>query len=1036
MQNPDKKDIGDIHKQEAETDIASEGLYRSIFENAPLAIFQSSLAGRVITVNPAFACMFGYESPEEFLRTVKDAASIFANPKRRQEIIHLRAENPTLKTFENLYRRKDGSIFLGRLTVEAILDTQGNVAFFEGFIEDITERKQAQNALQESVERLQILSANIPDAIIYQILLTPDGSRRFTYISPKVEQIHGVTPEEVMRSPQVLYNQIIEEDRQKLVAAEEQAMSNIAAFKIEVRFLDQHGKKRWILLTSTPRQRSNEGILWDGIELDITERKRAEEALKESEERYRIMFMESPDAYLLLEQGIVIDCNHSAEKMLRGSREQIIGLTPTLFSPEFQPDGQNSHQAAQDRINETLQRGKNTFEWIHCRLDGSEFPVAVSITTIRLKGKRVLFGCLRDITQRKQAEEERDRILTLSEDLICIAGMDGFFKYVNPAWERLLGYSTQELLTRPFLDFIHPDDHKKNDAEVASLAQGHKTLDFENRYVCKDGTIRYILWRATAMLKEKLMYCVGRDITERKRTEAAQIESERRFRELFEGSRDGFVIVNSFGKFLDANPAYCDMLGYTLEELRSLENFYQLTPEKWREWESTEIWNRRLLKDGYTGIYEKEYIRKDGSIFPVEIHAYTIFNQDGTPSYLWGVARDITERKRAEEEQAKLQAQLTQAQKMEAIGRLAGGVAHDFNNMLGVILGYTDIGLESVPSQTALYENFAQIKKAAQRSAELTRQLLAFARKQTVTPKVIDLNITVESTLKMLSRLIGENIELLWQPAARLKPVLIDPVQIDQILANLCVNARDAIGHNAGKITIKTSMIDIDETYCSINAWVKLGQYIILEVTDNGCGMDNATLSNLFEPFFTTKGMGKGTGLGLATVYGIVKQNNGFINVDSKLGKGTTFCIYLPCHTASTAEASGRHKAESPLSGNETILLVEDEPIILDMTRKMLKRLGYTVLAAATPNESINLAREHAGKLHLLITDVIMPEMTGLDLAKKLLTLYPDLKRLFMSGYPADIIGHEGVLDEGINFIQKPFLLKELASKIREVLSA
>jgi len=208
-------------------------------------------------------------------------------------------------------------------------------------------------------------------------------------------------------------------------------------------------------------------------------------------------------------------------------------------------------------------------------------------------------------------------------------------------------------------------------------------LDFENRYVCKDGTIRYILWRATAMLKEKLMYCVGRDITERKRTEAAQIESERRFRELFEGSRDGFVIVNSFGKFLDANPAYCDMLGYTLEELRSLENFYQLTPEKWREWESTEIWNRRLLKDGYTGIYEKEYIRKDGSIFPVEIHAYTIFNQDGTPSYLWGVARDITERKRAEEEQAKLQAQLTQAQKMEAIGRLAGGVAHDFNNMLG-----------------------------------------------------------------------------------------------------------------------------------------------------------------------------------------------------------------------------------------------------------------------------------------------------------------------------------------------------------------
>jgi CheY-like chemotaxis protein len=334
-----------------------------------------------------------------------------------------------------------------------------------------------------------------------------------------------------------------------------------------------------------------------------------------------------------------------------------------------------------------------------------------------------------------------------------------------------------------------------------------------------------------------------------------------------------------------------------------------------------------------------------------------------------------------------------------------------------------------------LHANLEEIRKAAERSADLTRQLLAFARKQTVAPKVLDLNETVAGMLNMLQRLIGEDIHLNWQPGADLWPVKVDPSQIDQIVANLCVNARDAIS-GVGKITIETGNSALDEDYCAHHTGSVPGKYVLLTMSDDGCGMDKETLSHLFEPFFTTKGMGKGTGLGLATVYGIVKQNSGYINIDSEPGQGTTFTIYLPRNTDKSEQAWTEGAAEPNLRGHETILLVEDEPTILELTMEMLTTQGYTVLAASTPGEAIRLAREHAGKIHLLLTDVVMPEMNGRDLANNLLSLYPHLKRLFMSGYTADVISNHGVLDEGVNFIQKPFSMQALAAKVRKVLDS
>jgi PAS domain S-box-containing protein len=391
------------------------------------------------------------------------------------------------------------------------------------------------------------------------------------------------------------------------------------------------------------------------------------------------------------------------------------------------------------------------------------------------------------------------------------------------------------------------------------------------------------------------------------------------------------------------------------------------------------------------------------------------------------------ERLDAEEAKARMEARLQQAQKMEVVGRLAGGVAHDFNNMLGVVLGHAEIALERLAPSDQLHSDLTEIHKAASRSADITRQLLAFARKQTIAPIVMDLNDTVTGMLKMLQRLIGENIDLQWHPGMGLWPVKTDPSQIDQILANLCINVRDAIA-GPGKVIIETSKAAFDEAYCADHAGFVPGEYVRLAVSDNGCGMDKEAQSHLFEPFFTTKELGKGTGLGLATVYGIVKQNAGFINVYSETNQGTTLTIYFPRHIGKAEQARTEDPPKPAVRGQETILLAEDEPAVLDLTKSLLERQGYTVLAASTPGEAIRLANEYAGEIHLLMTDVVMPEMNGRDLAKTLLTLYPRLKRLFTSGYTADIIAHNGVLDEGVHFIQKPFSIKALAAKVREVL--
>jgi PAS domain S-box-containing protein len=505
-------------------------------------------------------------------------------------------------------------------------------------------------------------------------------------------------------------------------------------------------------------------------------------------------------------------------------------------------------------------------------------------------------------------------------------------------------------------------------------------------------------------------------------------QSEERYRDYFENAKDAIYVHDLNGRYIMVNKAGEELIGYTRDELLQMR-ISDVVPRKYLD----EIHERlkKKLTDHSLTIYEVEAIRKDGSRVPIEVSSRLIY-ENGVAVAVQGSARDISERKRAEEALRASQFQLQQSQKLEAIGQLAGGVAHDFNNMLTAIIGYTDLSLRRVGLENPIRRNLEETKKAAERAASLVRQLLAFSRKQILEPKVLDLNDVVKDMEKMLTRLIGEDIKLATRLEADLGSVKADPCQVEQIIMNLVVNARDAMPRG-GRVTIETANITLDQTILK-HVSVKPGEYVMLAVSDTGSGMDQETQRRIFEPFFTTKDVGKGTGLGLSTVYGIVKQSGGNIWVYSELGLGTMFKVYLP--RIDDAAAATLEKQDSiVLRGSETILLVEDEDVVRGLTRKILMQAGYNVLDAKGGEEAIRVCRAHVGPIDLLLTDVVMPELSGKEVADRLVELRPEIRVLFMSGYTDEAIVQHGVLDANVEFIQKPFTWIGLTKKVRDVLN-
>lgn len=492
-------------------------------------------------------------------------------------------------------------------------------------------------------------------------------------------------------------------------------------------------------------------------------------------------------------------------------------------------------------------------------------------------------------------------------------------------------------------------------------------------------------------------------------------------------SINGIAIADAEGLLTYINTSFLHLWGYddaTQVLGKHVVRFWQ------DEEKAAQVMEMVLTKGG--GVGELVAKRPDGSLFPVEFSASLVKDEAGTTAYLMGSFVDITERKRAEEEKAKLESQLLQAQKMESVGRLAGGVAHDFNNMLSVILGYAALMKSKLPAGDPLMNNVLEIEQAGLRSRDITRQLLAFSRKQIIAPRPVNVNNLLTATQTTIARLIGEDIDLHFFPEKDLGTIKIDPSQVDQIIMNLAVNARDAMP-GGGTLTLETENVHLDEAYCRQHLGSAPGQYVLLVVSDNGAGMDRDTLSHVFEPFFTTKEIGKGTGLGLATVYGIVKQNGGFINIDSGPGRGTMFKIYFP---RIMEEEQIEKTVEAPISsGTGTILLVEDDAMVRGVTAALLEEIGYTVLIAKTPLEALSICEKKDTAIDLLLTDVVMPEMKGPELRHRINDIRPGIKVLFMSGYTANVIVHHGVLEEGVRFIHKPFSMQDLAGKVRDAIS-
>jgi PAS domain S-box-containing protein len=523
-----------------------------------------------------------------------------------------------------------------------------------------------------------------------------------------------------------------------------------------------------------------------------------------------------------------------------------------------------------------------------------------------------------------------ERLFEITPDMLCVAGLDGYFKVINPAFEHNLGYCLDELKEKPFLDFVHPEDRPATLKEMEKLSQGEVTLFFENRYLCKDGNYKWLAWTSHPDLREGLLYAVAREVTQRK------------------------------------------------QEINSL------------------IGERKELEEKRTELMGR-----------VE---------------------------ETEEELQKKEKELYQAQKMESVGRLAGGVAHDFNNMLMVIMGFSDIALKQIDSRDEVRRCLKQIKDAGRRAANLTNQLLAVGRKQVLEPRRINLNHTLTEMKEILRRVIREDIDLINRLEEGLGVVSVDPVQIEQVMLNLAVNASDAMP-DGGELTIETGNIDLDSDILYRHPDVKPGPYVLLTVSDSGIGMDEATLSQIFEPFFTTKPAGVGTGLGLAMVYGVVKQSGGFIWAYSEPGMGTSFEIYFPRVPGKDTE-SETTQTVSTLSedGSETILLVEDEQMVLNLTASVLKNAGYKVVTASTPKQALEAVARQTDPIQIMITDVVMPGMSGPTLANTLLSAYPEMKLIFMSGYTGAAVVENSFIRPGSAFLQKPFSPDALKAKIRALL--
>jgi two-component system cell cycle sensor histidine kinase/response regulator CckA len=771
---------------------------------------------------------------------------------------------------------------------------------------------------------------------------------------------------------------------------------------------------------------------------DVTgglEPKPAGGALSESD-IYRAVTQTASDAIIVInEQSTILFANRSIERILGYRAEELLGQQLTLIMPE------SLQLVGKQAMREYPETEVKHISWQQVvsalHKSGQAVSLEVSFGEFVAGGERIFTAICRDVTERKRIEDERFQLAAIvesSEDAVIGKNLDGLITSWNPGAKRIYGYRAEEILGKHISILTPPERPDEVPQTMEKLRRGERAELYETVRITKDGR-RIHVSLTVSPIRDSTgtitgVSSVDRDITDRKlvemklqEQEKALRSSERRYRSLFEGMVHGIYRLGREGEFLEVNPALVAMLGYnSAEEVLKLNVATELYLDPQEKPRLVQKWlEEAKIED------EVKWRRRDRTIITVRLNGRTLTDEVGAVQGFEFIAEDVTERRCLEQE-------LRQVQKIEAVDQLAGGIAHEFNNYLGVILGYSEILVEEAGTNESLRRAVAEIKAATQRAASLSRSLLAFSRKQVLEPTILDLNQAISDAHKLLHRLVPANIEIVPLLDPALERVKADPGQIQQVLINLVINARDAMPLG-GKIIIETTNRELDELYCSQHPGVRPGTHVLLAVSDTGCGMDTETLGHIFEPFFTTKEQGKGTGLGLSTIYGIVKQSGGRIDVDSSLSAGSVFRIYLPrahrqvTHSESTVIEPGKPRAVG------TILVVEDEMALRRLIRLSLERCGYKVLTAKDGTEAIEICQRNPSQIHLVLSDIMMPHVNGLQLRERAATLCPEAKFLFMSGSSEENILPGNLSAHGCAFLEKPFRPDELARKVHDLLT-
>jgi PAS domain S-box-containing protein len=767
--------------------------------------------------------------------------------------------------------------------------------------------------------------------------------------------------------------------------------------------------------------------IFTGILRDVSERNRLERELRHSQEKYAKMIHSSPDAITLrsLPDRRYVEVNEGFARLTGYTAEEVIGKTPSevgIWSDD------RSHLEILEKL--IREGGVRDVEFAFRTKGGEHRHGTVSAARLTLGTDSYMLSISRDITERRKAEERLSQLAAIVEssfDAIIGKNLDGTIVSWNAGAEAVYGYCAAEVLGKSIAILSPAEARREVDQLLDRLGRGEKIDHYETTRIRKDGQkiIVAVTLSPVRSASGKIVgaSAISRDITERRRVEQELRRSEARFASLVQDAPYGIYRVNLDGQFLQVNPALVRMLGYQ-SEAELLERNIQTdvyAEAEFRKELIDEYWDHQDFRD-----LEAHWKRKNGDPIIVRLSGRPVELPGGERAYFEVFAEDITERRL-------LERQLLQSQKMDAIGRLAGGIAHDFNNLLGVILGQTELLQGELGSNPSVHRRAEAIDQSARRAAELTKQLLAFSRQQLIEPRVVDTNAIVRDVEKLLKRLIGEDVELTIHLQPNAGNIKVDPSQLEQILMNLAVNARDAMP-NGGKLILETAFVELDETYARQHLGAKAGDFVLIAVSDTGTGMDSQTMARIFEPFFTTKPEGRGTGLGLSTVYGIVKQNNGYVMAYSELGHGTTFRIYFPSVRATPEPRVQKSNPGEFAKGWETILLVEDEPSLRELAREILEANGYKVIEAERGEHAIWLVEHSHTPINLLLTDVVMPGIGGKQLATRLLELRPALHVLYMSGYTDDVINNRGVLREDTLLLPKPFTRATLLRRVREAL--